>query len=211
MTKMNILQAAEFFGISKEAIHNRIRRGSLESVVEEGVKYVLVDEQQATKKAKPTQMHLPYSADEKYFKFLEEQNAFLQQKLQKQEDEIRLLREQKEQILIEERQKIEQIYQQKDEQLKSILNSFKEQVLLQQAPVVETEIEESFDTEIVEKKEELISLKKFLKKQNLKPKKYEKVQKRFQKALKKGDKRLLEKKEKIYLDIGSFEYEDLLK
>jgi len=42
MSKMSIAEAAEFFGISREAIHNRIRRGSLESLIEDGVKLVEV-------------------------------------------------------------------------------------------------------------------------------------------------------------------------
>jgi len=51
MQKMNIAEASEFFGISKEAIHNRIRRGSLVSVVEDGVKFVMVDKNKKQKEA----------------------------------------------------------------------------------------------------------------------------------------------------------------
>ena len=45
MMKLTILDAAEKLGISKEAIHNRIRRGSLKSVVENGVKFVFISEE----------------------------------------------------------------------------------------------------------------------------------------------------------------------
>jgi len=45
MKKMSVAEAAEFFSVSKEAIHNRIRRGSLKSLLgKDGVKLVLVDE-----------------------------------------------------------------------------------------------------------------------------------------------------------------------
>jgi predicted DNA-binding protein YlxM (UPF0122 family) len=40
MKKINITEASEFFGVSKEAIHNRIRRGSLQSDIENGIKIV---------------------------------------------------------------------------------------------------------------------------------------------------------------------------
>jgi predicted DNA-binding protein YlxM (UPF0122 family) len=36
MKKMTIADAAEYFNVSKEAIHNRIRRGSLDCIVETG-------------------------------------------------------------------------------------------------------------------------------------------------------------------------------
>ena len=52
MTKLTISDAAEKLGVSKEAIHNRIRRGSLESVIENGVKFVLISKNRSSN-AKP--------------------------------------------------------------------------------------------------------------------------------------------------------------
>lgn len=43
MSKLTVADAAKKLGVSKEAIHNRIRRGSLQSVVEDGVKLVILD------------------------------------------------------------------------------------------------------------------------------------------------------------------------
>ena len=43
MPNMTILEAAEHFGVSKEAIHNRVRRGSLNVRVVDGIKLVDVD------------------------------------------------------------------------------------------------------------------------------------------------------------------------
>ena len=75
MKTMSIAEAAEYFGVSKEAIHNRVRRGSLKSVVENGVKMVVVDNTQPKqtpqrRKSSPTNAH-----NERYYKLLEEQNA----------------------------------------------------------------------------------------------------------------------------------------
>ena len=46
MSKVTIHDAAELLGVSKEAIHNRIRRGSLQSVVEDGIKLVILDKEE---------------------------------------------------------------------------------------------------------------------------------------------------------------------
>ena len=97
MSKMSIIDAAEFFGVSKEAIHNRIRRGSLNSIIENGIKYVIIDETQPQKVKVRNQTAI---LNEKYYQLLEEQNQYLQKKLEKQEDEIKILREQKEELLI---------------------------------------------------------------------------------------------------------------
>jgi len=167
MPKMNVSDAAEYFGVSKEAIHNRIRRGSLESVVEEGMKFVLVD---SAAKASSTQTNktqtrkTDLSSDNRYSKLLEEQNIKLQTRVERLEDETKSLRDQKEAMLIQERIKIEEIYKQKDEQLKSIIHAISSKFILNSPSdesdsegAVEAEIEES----VVEK--QLISLKKYLK------------------------------------------------
>ena len=36
--KLTVIEAAKLLGVSKEAIYNRLRRGSLQSVIENGVK-----------------------------------------------------------------------------------------------------------------------------------------------------------------------------
>ena len=118
MKKMSVADAAVYFGVSREAIHNRIRRGSLKSVIEGDVKLVLVDETK-TKKTPQKRVVKSSSNDERYYKLLEAQNEKLQARVEKLENETRTLRDQKEQMLIEERQKIERIYKEKDEQLKN--------------------------------------------------------------------------------------------
>jgi len=222
---MSINEASEFFGISKEAIHNRIRRGSLESVIEDGVKFVIVDKDKPKTTRTPQKRKTQNSSDEKYYTLLEEQNAKLQAKIEKLEDETRSLRDQKEQMLIDERIKVEQIYKDKDEQLKNILNSFKAQFLVAPTPLeaLEEEIIEEVESELVEEIEDLelltqektpdraiISLKKYLKEMGISEKKTAKIKARFKKRAKK-DERVIRIGKKYYLDLDKYSYEDLIK
>jgi len=224
MSKMSIAEASEFFNVSKEAIHNRIRRGSLACVVEDGVKFVVVDKDKPKTTRTPVKKKLPTSSDDKYYALLEEQNAKLQAKVDKLEDETRSLRDQKEQMLIDERQKIEQIYQDKDEQLKNILNSFKAQFLVAPTPlealqeeIIEEEVEifeEIEEAELLSQKEvssrEIISLKKYLKENGISEKKATKIKARFKKRAKK-DERVIRIGKKFYLDLSKYSYEDLIR
>lgn len=214
MKKMSVAEAAEFFGVSREAIHNRIRRGSLQSVVEDGVKMVIVDESakktvQQTKRAQKVNS----TNDERYYKLLESQNAKLQERIEKLENETRSLREQKEQMLIEERNKIEAIYKEKDEQLKNILHTLSTKFMLG-APL-ESQEPEALEAEIsVDEEEvvsEVVSLKKYLKSQEFGKKKQEKIKKRFVKAVKKDDERVIVIGKKFYMDIIKYDYSDLIR
>ena len=224
MSKMSINEASDYFGISKEAIHNRIRRGSLECVVEDGIKFVVVDKDKITKT--PQKRKVQTSSDDKYHTLLEQQNAKLQAKIDKLEEETRLLRDQKEQMLIDERIKVEQIYKDKDEQLKNILNSFKAQFLVAPAPlealqeeIIEEEVEmledEIKEAELLSKEEEtsnriIISLKKYLKEQNISQKQIIKIKARFKKIAKK-DERVISIGKKYYLDLDKYDYKDLIR
>ncbi|WP_415397153.1 DNA-binding protein [Sulfurimonas sp. CS5] len=220
MSKMNITDAALSLGVSKEAIHNRIRRGSLESVMEDGIKYVLLKEvsSPANKQvSKRVNTKVAHESDSRYYKLLEEQNERLQQKVDKLEGETKTLREQKEQILIQERIRIEKIYRDKDEQLKNILNAISSKFLLN-APTDEfiVESQELVEAEIEpeekysrEQSADLISLKKYLKDGNYSDKKSQKIKDRFKKAAKK-DSRIITVGKKHYIDPVKFDYSDLL-
>ncbi len=105
MGKLTVAEAAQHFNVSKEAIHNRIRRGTIDCVIENGVKYVVIGE--------PTVSNS--SDDSKYYDYIEKENERLKARVSELEGETRSLRDQREQMLIEERQKIEQIYKERDE------------------------------------------------------------------------------------------------
>jgi len=225
--KKSVNDAAEYFGVSKEAIHNRIRRGSLEAVIEDGIKMVVIDETQTANTTKTGARRTARSrtsrSDDKYAKFLEEQNAKLQARIETLEGETRSLRDQKELMLIEERKKIEAIYKEKDEQLKNILSSLSSQFILQPP---EPEVAEIETVEVEELKEEekpqevaqklfrpseanIVTLKKFVKKLNVSEKKAQKIISRFKRKAKK-DRRIITLGERIYLDTLRYDYSDII-
>ena len=206
MEKLTIIQAAEHFNVSKEAIHNRIRRGTLNCVIESGIKYVVLDED-TPKEDLPTN-----TLSDKYYDYIEDENRRLKEKIEKLESETKSLRDQREQMLIEERNKIEQIYKERDNQLKSVLDVVANKFLAHITPEefihkVDNESEHEVEAEIIE--EEWLSLKKFLKLKDLSSKKYEKVKKRFIKVAKKDTRFKVEGK-KIYLQPHKYDYSELL-
>lgn len=232
MPKMTVAEAAEHFKISKEAIHNRVRRGSLNSVIENGVKYVLLPEE----KPAPQTEH-------RFHEYIEKENQQLKEKNGKLEAEIDRLRDQREAMLIAEREKVEQIYKERDEQLKNVLQVFVSKLLPEKA--VETVIEEAVSAEIVEEAEEaqapdsfeegvieedvtvsgvedkpdpfegdefddLVSLKHFLKLKGYGKKQRKRIKERFTESAE-DDSRVLVRKGKLYLRPYHFDYSDLLK
>ena len=54
MQKLAVNEAAEILGITKEAVYNRIRRGSLKTVIENGTKFVILDEEPSSEKSTKT-------------------------------------------------------------------------------------------------------------------------------------------------------------
>ena len=213
---MSVSDAAVYFGVSKEAIHNRIRRGSLQSIVEEGIKKVLVDESQTkTQVRKPAQPRRTAISNDRYYKLLEEQNQKLHSRVDILENETRSLRDQKEQMLIEEREKIERIYKEKDEQLKNILSTISSQFMLnapQETVEEEDMLEAEIESEIVAempKASNVVSLAKHLKKQNFSEKKIKKIKEKFKKSAKK-DERIIVVGKKYYIDTKKYDYSDII-
>lgn len=211
MKKMSIEDAAEFFSVSKEAIHNRVRRGSIESVIENGEKLVLVDE--GAKSAQKRVVAAKSNTNDRYTKHLEEQNLKLQQRVATLEGETRILRDQKERMLIEEKEKLEKIYKEKDEQLKNILQTLSSKFMLN-VPAQEVEtIEQSitYEAEIEEDEEfasEMVSLKKHLKSLKISEKKINKITSKFKNF---DDERIVRIGKKIYIDPLKYDYSDLIK
>lgn len=209
MPKMNIADAAEFFGVSKEAIHNRIRRGSLESIIVGNEKNVIIDGTKPHIKAsKKINTKNSTQTDEKYYKYLETQNEKLQSKVEKLESETRSLRDQKERMLIDERQKIEKIYRDKDEQLKNILNAISSKFMLESpSEHLEAEIEVNEKNEKNSENGTLIPLNKYLKSKNFSKKKREKIKIKFKKNHK-SDNRVIRLNKKYYIDLDKYDYSD---
>jgi DNA-binding Lrp family transcriptional regulator len=211
MSKYTVADAAEKLGVSKEAIHNRVRRGSLKSVMENGVKLVIIESGVVAKSsARKTPVKKALHVDDRYYKLLEEQNSKLQQRVDSLEGETRSLRDQKEQMLIDERKKIEQIYKDKDEQLKNILNAISSKFMLNAPEEDIEEVENIVEAEIQEEpkyENKLISLSKYLKHRNFSKKKSSKIKEKFKKRAKE-DSRIITIGKKYYIDLDKYDYSD---
>jgi predicted DNA-binding protein YlxM (UPF0122 family) len=215
MRKMTVAEAAEHFKISKEAIHNRVRRGTLDSVIENGVKYVLLPDE------KPR-------ADSRFYDYIEKENERLKEKTERLEKEIDRLRDQREAMLIAEREKVEQIYKERDAQLKSVLEVFASKLLPEKAidavveEAVAAEIEEAPAAEEAETAaprekdpfeddgfDDLVSLRDFLKLKDFGKKQRKRIKKRFEKKAEE-DARILIRKGELHLRPYHYDYRDLL-
>ncbi len=206
MTKMSIAEAAEHFKVSKEAIHNRIRRGSLDCVIENGVKFVAIEPQ-----ARPSTPHAV--PDTRYYDYIEEENSRLRSRVEKLENENTNLRDQREAMLIAEREKIEQIYKERDAQLRDVLHVVASKFLSAHGmeQVIDEVRGESEEAEVIESTpiDDLISLKKYLKRQGMEKKERTFMMARFAQRLKNDD-RIFEIEGKLYIRPLSFDYSDLL-
>lgn len=212
MAKLSVAQAAEKFKVSKEAIHNRIRRGSLDCVIEHGSKYVLIDE--PTEPKQETQG--------KYYDYIEDENRALKAKIEQLEVQNLGLREQKEKMLIAEKEKIEQIYKERDEQLKQVLNTISSKFLpqMQKGHIDDraedvVDVEDIAETDVSESRgytptlSEPIRLKHFLKLKAYKPGKRQRIKNRFKRLI--GvDERIVRQNGKIFIDPIKYDYRDLL-
>ncbi|MFK5882680.1 MAG: integrase [Sulfurospirillum sp.] len=145
--KLTVIETAELLGVSKEAIYNRIRRGSLETVIENGIKYVVLT-QEVKKSSRVKKLHSV--ANDAYIQLLRDEMRDLKERNRALEaDKDRLIKE-KERLLIESKEKIEQIYKQRDEQLKTILSLATKNILenktIQNSDIIIDEYNQENDT-----------------------------------------------------------------
>lgn len=126
--KLTVTEAAKLLGVSKEAIYNRLRRGSLQSVVEEGVKYILLTKTSSKESLSSRKATDNNTAESAYVELLKNQVEELKQKNEKLESDKERLVADKERLLIESKEKIEMIYKERDEQLKAILSLANRQI-----------------------------------------------------------------------------------
>ncbi|NOQ32325.1 MAG: DNA-binding protein [Helicobacteraceae bacterium] len=163
MSRVTIAEASEHFKVSKEAIHNRVRRGTLKSITENGVKYIVLEEEKVT------------TTNSKLHEYLQSDNTSLKEKITALENENRDLRERNIKMLIDDKEKIEKIYKDKDEQLKNILQTISINLLPENAQVTQ-----SVEAEIVDlsEKKQKPKKKKSKKKKSKKSKKKSKKEKK---------------------------------
>ena len=208
MKKMTIADAAEYFNVSKEAIHNRIRRGSLDCIVDNGVKYVAVES------AKGNAASANIANDNRYTQYIEQENERLREKVDSLEKETTRLRDQREQMLIDERVKVEQLYKERDAQLRSVLHVVATKFLSHvntDTVMEEANAMDAINADVVEGSvDEWVSLKSFLKLKRYSDKEKKKIKSRFE-ALADQDSRLMVRSGKIYLNPSEYDYSDLLR
>lgn len=208
MKKLTIADAADHFGVSKEAIHNRVRRGSLNCIVEDGVKYVTISAAKASQ-------GVSSGVDPRYTQYIEQENERLRGRVDVLENETSRLRDQREQMLIDERLKVEQIYKERDAQLRSVLHVVATKFLSHVNPEavmqegMEQGASDAINADVVED-DGWISLKDFLKIKRIKDETKKKIKKRFEK-LHGRDERICMRDEKLFLNPSEFDYTDLIK
>ena len=192
MQKLSIADAASKLGVSKEAIYNRIRRNTIKSFEEDGVKYVILDEKQT-----PLREKVQKNSD--FIEYLKSEIEYLKLKNRAlQEDKEKLFRE-KEELLISTKDEIKSIYKERDEKLKYFLTLLEKPFLAKEPIDVEASteaielkkeiIKESLaqtktkdelkveDKNTEEKKETWVSLREFLDAQNMKKKERKELKK----------------------------------
>ncbi len=165
MKKLTVSEAAKFFGITKEAIYNRVRRGKLKTINENGLKYVVVEEDIRTLPKTKIQTK---TTNEKYISFLENEVSELKDRVKKLENEKEKLINEKLYILEQSKKELEEIFATRDEQLKQILHLMNEKYALpkiQSVEVIDTNIKKK------EKKKALPNPKKSKKSKKKKGKK----------------------------------------
>lgn len=187
MSKVPVSEAAEILGVTKEAVYNRIRRGTLKTFEKDGVKYVVLDgyePQTAPKSAPKTSKSAKSSEPKKSAKagefdvneFLLSQISELKEQNQNlQADKERLFRE-KEQILLNNKTEIAQIYRERDEKLRGFLSMLERPLLARQNGEYVAPIDVEFVESRPENEGKWMSLAEFLKSQNLSGKSLKKTQ-----------------------------------
>ncbi|AQW80678.1 transcriptional regulator [Campylobacter pinnipediorum] len=198
MQKMLVSEAADFLNITKEAVYNRIRRGSLQSIEENGHKFVLFDidndldlnkkeDKKTTKTTKNTKKQ--NAKDSNFVEFLLNELAELKEKNNLlQQDKEELFR-QKEQMLIDGKKELISIYKDRDEKLMQFLNAMQKPLLehkqtnddisVDKETVIDAQVDEIND-------QKYISLDDYLDQLNLSSVKIKKIEKKIIKQINKS-------------------------
>lgn len=135
MQKLSIAKAAQYFGITKEAIYNRIRRNTLQTISENGIKLVIIgaDTPAALPKKAPnlSPKFEPKNGD-KFTNYLLCEIDELKKDNKALLGKINELHLQKEQILTKTSEEIKQIHHDKDEKLRYFLTMLQRPLLAKQ-------------------------------------------------------------------------------
>lgn len=192
MKKLSINEAAEILGISKEAIYNRIRRNTIKSIEENGVRFVILDGISTNKQTQTATNTKNFSSNfvsskketkkeghkSDFIEYLIKEIDELKDKIKELEQDKEKLFREKEKILVDTKDEIKAMYEERDEKLKYFL-SFFEKPLLQKK---ETFRSEPIDLAVKESSDEFfddnewVSIGEYLNSLFLKRKKKLKIQ-----------------------------------
>ncbi len=144
MKKLLVADAAVELGISKEAVYNRIRRNTLQSVTEDGLKYVVLSDEETKSTPKPAKKTISFIQDDKYVQFLLDQIGELKEKISKLESDKEQLVREKEALLIDARKDVDNMYKDRDKQFKQMLELVTKPILtyMNKNDAVDAEFEE---------------------------------------------------------------------
>lgn len=213
----------ERFKSSKDILSSRIKAKKVESIVEDGIKYISTsdksmnsaDRVEPSKEVISSSNHMHAQKSKvtvaMVLALYHKENTILKQKISRLEKKIDRLVDEKEQILRDELNKLESFYSVKDRQLKNILELVNNKVAYENKELTVHEVEScsEFSNDSVNNEHELVELKEYLKLLGLKSAKRKIIKKRFL-DLHDGDVRIIEQEGKIYLDFSRYDYSDLL-
>ena len=216
--RLSIDEYAQRFNLPITTVHTKLRNKELDYSIDEGIVYILLS---STPEAVET------SSIETILALYKNENQQLKEKVEHLEKKIDRLIDDKEQMLREERSRIEHLYQTKDEQLKTVLELINTKLQLSHVNRLEStpnstlSSEETTTEETIELSTPLptensdinphkIALRKYLKNIGLETNERRLVKRRFAGAYG-SDIRVLQQGGEFYLDLGKFDYSDLLK
>jgi hypothetical protein len=217
--RFSIDEYSKIFKISHEMVHNKLKTKRLNSIIDNGVTYIVVPRHALTLEQKNTLHEASKSVSSPpavsksnvgiIISLYQKENHHLKLKIKELEAKIDKLIDAKEQMLIQERNRIEEIYTSKDEQLKNILEVLSTKLALTpQTSVHDVDISPPQST-IVLNQNGLLELKRYLKFIGIGNEDRKIIRNRF--AARYGsDIRILQKNGIFYVDLSKYDYTDLL-
>jgi len=218
--RLTVDEYSKHFKMSKEMIHSKLRAKKLNYIIEDAITYIIVPQSSLNQELR-SEIHAkrdtltkekvvpniavitkPKTTVAMVLGLYQKENQQLKEKILQLETKIDKLIDDKEQMLRDEMAKIEQVYSSKDEQLKSILE-------LVNAKLAAEESQTIHEIETIEKKQEIIELKQYLKTLDLETYQKKVIKKRFL-AVYSKDVRVIKQNGKLYLDFSKYDYSDLL-
>jgi len=212
--KLTLDAYSKKFKMSKEMINSRIKAKKINSIIEDGVTYIIVVNtlneditSKQTTKSTPTKRTNNRTTVATVLSLYKKENLFLKNKITQLEEKIDKLIDDKEQMLRNERDKIEELYSKKDEQLKNILELVNAKMQIEAKTNTIHEIQLHKNSETTD--ESLVELKSHLKSLGINSHQRKLIKKRFLNVYD-SDSRVIHKDGKLYLDFAKYDYGDLL-